>query len=185
MLLKEAKEILKKNGYRIDEAALTMRSVNKTLNKLFGIEYNVVADESPRKCYVQYYDFETGIYETGELKVDRLSDLTLEEWIEETKKVAEKVKKSKIRRIGEAYLKNNGFIVEAANDYDVETLVKMWIEQNKPAGDNIDFREHDDGSISIFDIIYDPHDCGDDWDQEWDFLADFKNIDELKAAVGV
>lgn len=82
-------------------------------------------------------------------------------------------------------LKRNGFVLEAANDYDVETLVKMWIEQNKPAGENIDFSERDDGSISIYDIIYDPYNCGDDMEQEWDYLADFENIDELKAAVGV
>lgn len=82
-------------------------------------------------------------------------------------------------------LKRNGFVLEAANDYDVETLVKMWIEQNKPAGEYIDFTEHDDGSISIYDIIYDPYNCGDDMEQEWDYLADFENIDELKAAVGV
>lgn len=95
--------VVKKVLSTINEAALTMRSVNKTLNKSFGPDYNVVADTSPRKCYVQYYDFDTGIYVTGDLKVDRLTDLTLEEWIEETKKVAEKVKKSKIKRIGEAY----------------------------------------------------------------------------------
>lgn len=85
----------------------------------------------------------------------------------------------------EEILNKNGFIVEAANDYDVETLVNMWIEQNKPAGENIDFRENDDGTISIIDIIYDPYNCGDDMEQEWDYLADFENIDELKAAVGV
>lgn len=82
-------------------------------------------------------------------------------------------------------LKHNGFVLEAANDYDVETLVKMWIEQNKLAGENIDYSEHDDGSIIIYDIIYDPYNCGDDMEQEWDYLADFENIDELKAAVGV
>lgn len=83
-------------------------------------------------------------------------------------------------------LKKNGYhLVENANDYDVETLVKMWIEQNKPSGEYIDYREQDDGSIIIFDVIYDPYNCGDDWEQEWNFIADFENIDELKAAVGV
>lgn len=77
---------------------------------------------------------------------------------------------------------------ENANGYDVETLVKKWIEQNKPSGEQIDYNVQDDGSISIFGLIYDPHyndeygsqEC---WSQEWEILADFKNIDELKAAV--
>lgn len=81
-------------------------------------------------------------------------------------------------------LNKNNFILEA-EEYNLDDLVKMWIEQNKPAGENIDYREHDDGSISIIDIIYDPYNCGDDMEQEWYFLADFKNIEELKRELGV
>lgn len=81
-------------------------------------------------------------------------------------------------------LNKNNFILEA-EEYNLDDLVKMWIEQNKPVGENIDYSEYDDGSISIYDIIYDPYNCGDDMEQEWDFLADFKNIEELKRELGV
>lgn len=81
-------------------------------------------------------------------------------------------------------LNKNNFILET-KEYNLDDLVKMWIEQNKPAGENIDYREYDDGTISIFDIIYDPYNCGDDMEQEWDFLADFENIEELKQEIGL
>lgn len=237
MLLREAKEILEKNGYILESEEISIDDLvafaKLNCSKAMGaavsvkdrcewplVEIDITGDAVFKKyngtCITGYFKERTGagarrgaskyfsiFPEEGKLvvgpgtservngKLCRLitNEYTYNSWDDLIKFFNRNnfntTKLPKTFSEAKEILKNNGFIVEAANDYDVETLVKMWIEQNKPAGENIDYSEYDDGSISIYDIIYDPHNCGDDMEQEWDFLADFENIDELKAAVGV
>lgn len=163
--LEEAKEILKKNGYKLVEDTSEGPKVtdlkDKILNVLKNSAEGLTLKEIAKELQFPFVNARL-TYSAGRLVDDGL--------------VTYNEKTNKWTVAGDS---------ETNDDYDVETLVKMWIEQNKPSGENIDYREHDDGSISIFEVIYDPHDCGDDWDQEWDYLADFENIDELKTAVGV
>lgn len=163
MLLEEAKEILKQNGIVLEasESPKVTDLKDKILNVLKNSVEGLTIKEIAKELQFPFVNARL-TYSAG-----RLVDDGLVTYNEKTNKwtVAEDS--------------------ETNDDYDVETLFKMWIEQNKPSGEYIDYSEYDDGSISIYEVIYDPYNCGDDMEQERDYLADFENIDELKAAVGV